>query len=403
LRGEPARHGRGSCRERLFPLNHAHRRLFVAAISLASILAPTAANAASVVKLLPGEIDRKVSEVAQGQAPSGNTLVAPGRDANWAFTDEGLGGPVRTSANSYQGYGLAPQGAPAGVGAFHQRIGVGSNSDKLIYGTHQFAGRALGSISSLSYWTYVSPNGPATNLAPSLNLVLDLNGDGIYSGNSTDDTLVFEPIYQNASRTMLDPADSTAAQCGNPCVLDATWQKWDARAGRWVSRRGDGNTTWNGINFESIEHYLSRYPSARIASNPASVSFRSGSGWSNVESFVDALTVDGTTFDFEPTVESVTPLTPTWRYETVGGSAEYLAKWSDNGSHQGVVDNASFTGTGSLQQVIGTVGHADHVSYGTPIFAGTRLDELTDLSYASGVVVAARLERRRHLAEQHRR
>jgi hypothetical protein len=366
-------------------LKHARTLLRTAGgiLSVVALLLPTAAEAASIARLVPDSIDRKVGEAREGQAPAGTTLVTPGSDAEWSFSDGGIGGPSRTPAGSYQGFGLAPTGSPAGVGAFHQRIGDGSYSDRLQFGTHRFAGRHLGSISELSYSTWAAPNGPDTNLAPALHLTLDLDGDGFYTGFTADDILIFEPHHQAPGRTMLDPADSTPDQCTGACILESAWQRWDARAGRWVSRRGDGSGLWNGINFESIEHYLARYPSARIATNPASVAFRAGSGWTDVETFIDGLVVDGTTFDFEPTIEAVTAATPSWRFETVGGGAEFLAKWSNDGSHQGIVDGPAFTGRGSLQQVIGATGLADHVSFGTPTLAGTRLDELNDLSYAT--------------------
>lgn len=359
-------------------------RAVVSTVSIAAVLLPTAAEAASIVRIVPRGIDRKLADAVPTATP-GTVTVRPGADNDWAFNDAGLGGPARTANGSYQGYGLAPAGAPAGVGAFHQRIAPGSTSDGLLFGTYRFGGRALGSISELRYSSWVAPSSGGTNAAPALHLTLDLDGDGMYTGFMNDDILVFEPHHQVAGRVMLDPSDTTADQCSGACITRGAWQTWDARAGRWVSRRGDGTTRWNGINFESLEHYTARYPSAQIALNPASLSFRSGSGWTDTESYVDALVLDGSTFDFEPAIEAVTARTPSWRFETVGGSAEYVAKWSDDGSHQGIVDGPAFTGTGSLQQVIGTNGGADHVSFGTPTLTGTRLDALHDLAYATYV------------------
>jgi hypothetical protein len=167
-----------------------------------------------------------------------------------------------------------PATPPAGTGSV--KLTVGSNGDS--YPTVRYSGAngvALSAITALTYSTYISQ--PAVgSQAPYLDVYVDWNND-----NTRDDIITFEPVYQT----------------GQPVVTN-TWQTWNALTGEWWSDFHGGPPP-----LYTLAQYIALHPNATILNVGASVILAAGCGaaaWPNFVGSADALTINTTTFDFEP-------------------------------------------------------------------------------------------------------
>lgn len=190
------------------------------------------------------------------------------------------------------------------VGGWRTTTGAGNSGPDLPQGgagtggknwltTQQFDNVKLSEITSLSYSTYVPASSPTTNVTHSLQLQIDLDGDG-----NRDRAMIFEPVYS--------PAQGS--------ITTGTWQTWNARAGNWWF---SGAPTVFGASqtvFPSFNAILAAYPNAKIVTwfpltDGYGTQFQAGMNsagapWTNfegnIDNFVFGVSSSNTTFDFEP-------------------------------------------------------------------------------------------------------
>lgn len=219
----------------------------------------------------------------------GTEIVGPASMNGWS-----------TSSNAASAVGTFDRGPatpPAGVGSFRQELGA-SGTETHNLETARYNGMLLADFSAIAYSTYVVHNTDDAQ-ASAVNLVVDLDGDGRFTSIDTDDFLVFEPVYQSGDYAKVLEQDTIPDQCANQrCLRDDQWQRWDAKGGGWWSARegkfGPPLYSWNG--------YLATHPGAKLVEDRPAFRLKAGSGqsWNDFDGYVDALTVNGTTFDFEP-------------------------------------------------------------------------------------------------------
>lgn len=236
--------------------------------------------------------------VGIGTAFAATTVVSPVNMNGWdqANYDDSVGevGAATTASGSKGLFVTGPGTPPSGVGSYQEEIGT-DGDDAVRIRTAALNGALLSSITEMSYSTYVQ--NAADSQAPYIRILIDRDGNG-----TTDDSLFFEPVYQNGTYTMLYSQAAIANQCGgNPaCVTLDTWQTWDADAGAWWS----ANDSAGGPPLTTLAAYAAQYPGAKIATDAPAVRIQSGGGaptWNNFVGNIDAFTVNGTTYDFEPT------------------------------------------------------------------------------------------------------
>ena len=206
-------------------------------------------------------------------AAAAAATVVTGPGGSWSTADTRPGGAV-----SFVG---GPASPPLGVGSLEMTSD--GTTAKAQFVTDAYAGSGLGALGTISYWDYRSSASTTIPLQRvSLNVPVLLNGDSGFT------TLVFEPVYQ--------PGASLASD---------TWQQWLASGdGVWWSTRtvtsGDGTTTFCGgatyACMRTWDDIVASFPDAVVGQ----VGFNIGSGWAGTFSGnADALTVGGTTYNFE--------------------------------------------------------------------------------------------------------
>jgi hypothetical protein len=166
----------------------------------------------------------------------------------------------------------------------------------------------LRDLNALDYWECtVANNGQQT---PFLNLQIDWNNDNRY-----DDTIVFEPPYQN---TVDGGACGTLS--GQPRPQDGHWIHYDALYGTGHAR---GNTCWWSYNdptfrpgdvIRSLNEYIAQHPDAAIINveqpgqqpNPyGGIEIAMGDAGSAAQAYADAFHIgdknpnSAVTYDFE--------------------------------------------------------------------------------------------------------
>jgi hypothetical protein len=170
-----------------------------------------------------------------------------------------------------------PGSAPLGAGSL--QLSTVSASEKVFLFNYDHVGTPLAEVDDIAYTTY-RQSGQGQQVA-ALNLQVDHNGDDAEGFT----TLVFEPVYNTDQGT----------------VTDGEWQDWDADgAGRWWSTRDiPGVCAFNC--FVSWDAIVAANPGATVLGG---VGVNQGSGNPALVSHVDAFTFDGTTYDFEPILDS---------------------------------------------------------------------------------------------------
>jgi hypothetical protein len=211
-------------------------------------------------------------------AAAATTVTGP--NGEWTTGDTRPGGTV-----SFVG---GPASPPLGVGSL-QMTSDGPTA-KAQFVTNAYVGGSLDSLGDISYWDYRSSASTTTPVQRiSLNVPVFLNGA---AGGFT--TLVFEPVYQPGAAFSSD-----------------TWQQWVASgSGVWWSTRtvvgADGTIFCGGATYTCMRTWddiLASFPDAVVSD---SLGFNIGSGWAGTFSGnADALTVGGTTYDFEPVLTPI--------------------------------------------------------------------------------------------------
>lgn len=178
-------------------------------------------------------------------------------------------------------FASGPGAAPIGLGSLH--LATATGNDKVFLYGHAMTGTQLDDVTALSYQTYRSAGN--ANQLPSINVELDANGAA--AGGFA--TLVFEPVYNLTQQA----------------VANNTWQTWNAVNGgtaRWWSSQPIGAAP-NRDTFVSLDAIKAANPDAVVLR----VGINQGSGNGGLTSAVDALTFNGTTYDFEPGTRPAPP------------------------------------------------------------------------------------------------
>ncbi len=278
-------------------------------------------------------------------------VVTPSAPNNWFFLNEGGNG---------SGYFVnGPGQVPAGRGSALLTI---DSTGRENIATLQFKGLNLSSLTRLSYETYQASSGSPNE---SLNLEFDVDYDSSDSSTAYQGRLVYVP---GAGGT----------------VTARTWQNWDTMAGAssWYSSQqpivGDtpqANPPCTQAHFCSWAQVEAAYPNARISG--AFLIRAGGPVTGGLVAATDNVVVgiNGTNVEtnFEPgdghiavNGTNASSLGFGFQQETPNGSGSFVN--GPNGSD----------GSGSAQLSVDSTGGE---ALATGVFAGTRLDQLTFLSY----------------------
>jgi len=216
--------------------------------------------------------------------PAGVTLgptvvVVDENNANWGFLAE-----TGTPTGSFV---LGPATPPLGTGS--ARFELPAGADGMLVGTQLHAGTRMADITAFRYSTY-------QNITPqAVALQFNIDYDDTDSTTSWQGRLVFEP--------------STIGT-----VQIATWQSWDALAGRWWSTGTPivGDTSGAVLCPQATPcpwaTVLGSYPNAAVQSGAlAGILLKAGSGWpagfdGNADSLRIATTTEDVIYNFETTV-----------------------------------------------------------------------------------------------------
>lgn len=182
------------------------------------------------------------------------------------------------TVTSYGNFVTGPEGPPLGAGSLEMQTPGGS--DKVYLFNYQHVGTRLADIEAIGYSTFRSSVSTATAVqVSSINIEVDSNGSG--TGGYT--VLVFEPVYNSSQGA----------------VVPDQWQTWDAYLGGnavwWSSRAIPGVCAFSC--FVSWDTILANNPDAVIVGG---FGINQGSGNGGLVAAVDALTLNSTTYDFEP-------------------------------------------------------------------------------------------------------
>jgi len=190
-----------------------------------------------------------------------------------------------TTSGTNATFAVPPATPPLGTGSLRQHVGTDGN-DGTRMKTDAFDGMLLSAITSLSYSTYITNyiDGQASYMV----LAIDLDNNG-----TADDFMFFEPVYQTGTYS----GDAVQAQNGGNVNLNM-WQIWDAKVGGWWL----DSDNYGGPPLHTLANYITAHPGARLAFDTAGLRVNAGFGagaWDNYNGFLDNVTVNSTTYDFE--------------------------------------------------------------------------------------------------------
>lgn len=244
------------------------------ALGIAALTIPPAAHAATIVVT---QDNAAGWEITNFDNSTGLETVPPGTP-----TVSGTDGTFVSG----------PGTPPAGTGSLNEVVGT-DGDDATRIRTSALNGTLLTALTNVSYSTWVTSN--IGGQAVYIQLRIDRDGNG-----STDDTLFFEPVYQNGTYGLLGYSGPVPNQCGlNPgCISLGTWQFWDADLGGWWSNVDSAG----GPPLTTLASYAANYPGSRLATDSAAVRLTAGFGagaWDNFDGNVDGFTIAGNTYDLE--------------------------------------------------------------------------------------------------------
>ena len=212
---------------------------------------------------------------AGGASAATETVNETNLGVDW-FQEDQRGSGAIAFTNAY--------GAPAGLGSGSLQLTSPASTDKANLYNHDALGTSLSDVTELNYWTYRSGDStePLGIAAPSFQLQVDFNGDAT-GGFST---LVYEPYLDQ----------------GNDAVDTGVWQQWDVDAGKlWSSRPYAEGTNvvvagGGGCPCYSVADLAAAFPDAVVLGIGVNV----GSGNTGYVVAADGVTINGTTYNFEP-------------------------------------------------------------------------------------------------------
>ncbi len=226
-----------------------------------------------------------------------NVVVNPNSLNGWIIDNfdasTGLSTGVAPTVSGTDGdFVTGPGTPPVGTGSFSQNIGTNGNDAQRLM-TNAFNGMTLSSFTQIEYSTYVDT--AVSDQATYIQLRIDKDGNG-----TTDDRLFFEPVYQNGTYGALSYSSAVPNQCGGDpsCVVNDTWQTWDADIGGWWSV----NDSAGGPPNTKLADYITQYPGAKLSTTEPAFRMQAGGGagaWDNFLGNFDKLIVNGTTYNFE--------------------------------------------------------------------------------------------------------
>lgn len=310
------------------------------------------------------------------------TVVRPSNLNGWVID---TGGTAATA--SFQTGPLTP---PLGTGS--GRFAVGSNGDDFsIFRTQAYAGTLLSDITALSYSTFAQSGGTGSQ-APYFSIRVDFDGNG-----TSDDTLYFEPVYQNGTYG----GDPVPNQCGaNPnCVTYGQWQTWNAFVGGYWSFT---TPSPGGPPLVTLANYIAAHPGAKVASDGlGSVRIIAGGGagaWDNfignTDNFTIGISGNNTTFDFEPNAATVVTVNPSMLNGWASVSQRTATGTFVVGPPTPPLNLGSYrmaTGAGNSGPNLpqGGAGQGGKTYFGTQQFDNTLLSSITNVKYSTYITARA--------------
>lgn len=217
--------------------------------------------------------------IAVNAAPAPSTVVVrPSNMQGWTFiNDQTDGAGNGTIVNG-------PATPPLGVGSVQLTTSTGSDGQMISKSTN--LGMKLSDINNLKYSTFQA----TTNVSNATALALQFNVDQNVTDtdNSYQGRIIYEPYNNNGG-----------------VVPKGTWNQWDAFSGGnakwWFSKSSKFGGNCPQAAPCTLSSIIALYPSIGIHPTLGAVIFKAGSGWTDAFSGnVDALTINNTTYDFEP-------------------------------------------------------------------------------------------------------
>jgi hypothetical protein len=225
-------------------------------------------------RILAAALGALAALMVAGVALAATVTVTPASLNGWSVVHDTCGAATTGSVSFVSG----PATPPAGTGSVRFTTGANGDSYETLR-TATYNGTKLSDLTALDYWTYESHFGTGGQAAY-VDLRVDWNGDAVQ-----DDTITFEPIYQTSQGS----------------VTLNTWQHWDALNGLWWSDNLGGPPP-----LFTLASYVASHPNATIlsGSGPALILATGcgGAAWTNFVGNADKLTINTTTYDFEPAI-----------------------------------------------------------------------------------------------------
>src|SRR3569623_68729 len=203
-----------------------------------------------------------------------------------------------TPPSGTHGQFTASPASPYGAGSYQEIVGTDGNDASRIE-TSAVNGTLLSNLTTLNYSTNVTQYGSGGQ-APYMKLRVDFDGNG-----TTDDTLIFEPVYQDGVYSFTVDGTTGGAPAPTPPSQGSltlnTWQQWNVlTGGLWVNSANTG-----GPPLVTMAIYIAAHPGVKLATDRPALEMTSGFGagsWDNFIGNFDNLTVGvsgvNTPYDF---------------------------------------------------------------------------------------------------------
>lgn len=222
------------------------------------------------------------------------TTVTPSAPAGWSVHTNATATPPYTAASSNPNTSATfafvpgPPGAPAGVGSLELSPGQDANS-RVAAAPPVLQNVPLSSLTQLTYSSYqAAPGGPDNApLPPNFKLATQTTNFGFR-------TLVFEPDRPTAT----------------PRPLLGSWQNWNAVTGIWWTNAVPNTQPCGQSNPCPLPQLQQLVGADSTVLGAYFEMGDSGTGFTGAVSFLDNVTINGSSWDFEPLPEPVEPGTP---------------------------------------------------------------------------------------------